>query len=114
MNDITIYGLRCPIAKRIVYIGATRQPLKKRWMGHVSTCNNWEMCKWIGNLRRANKIDLVQIIEIDTCTKRASRTRETYWIKYYQEMAPLFNRCYKGSAKFNGQFLENVLINAAK
>jgi len=86
-----IYGLRCPINEKIVYIGLTRSTLKKRLTKHISSTKckivkNSTLTKkdhWIKKLIRLNEDKNIKIVLIEECENDVLNDREIYWILEY-------------------------------
>jgi hypothetical protein len=94
-----IYGLYCPIEKRIVYIGQTTKKLKERLIGHISESrtrlyygrflskkNEW-ICKLI-ELGIENEIKIISLLE---CSENELNKYEIKLIKEYSEINEIFN-----------------------
>lgn len=93
MKEGFIYGLVCPIDKKIRYIGQTRQKLIRRLCKHIwhvqkkiktqnSKFNHKE--NWIKKIINENLIDNLEIIEIEKCQQELLNEREIFWIRKYK------------------------------
>lgn len=88
----TIYVLKCPVTRRVRYVGATRQRLEKRLVGHVSEARTgklWPRCHWIRKLLSAGTLPLIEIVELVQADQW--QTRERYWIAEFGGMGRLLN-----------------------
>jgi len=86
-EQVTIYGLVCPIENKVMYVGKSID-VKMRFQQHIhgGTHDSTAKGKWIRELKSANLLPSLQIIE--TCDESVWVERETYWIKHHQSINP--------------------------
>lgn len=94
---VKIYMLKDPDTLEIRYIGKTKQPLRRRWFGHIThsrlTRTSHVSC-WIYSLTQLGKKPLIELIE--ECEENVWTEREQYWIAFYKEQ--LTNHSIGGEA----------------
>lgn len=103
-----IYGLECPINKRIVYIGLTRNTLKKRLTSHISETKskivkNETLTKkdnWIKKLILLNEEKNIKIVILEECENLEER--EIFWILKYIKEFDLKNTIIGGRVNGGG------------
>ncbi len=83
-----IYGLYCPLTGCLMYVGQTRQSLKIRLRGHLSTSpvftprSQSKKRAWIEFLVKIEQPPVIKVIEVTTLEK--ANEREIYWINFYR------------------------------
>lgn len=78
----TIYGLVCPLTKKVRYVGYTKFSLVYRLSGHLAEAKKKSTChrhKWLRSLMRKNLLPSIKVLEI--VTVKTWQLREKYWIK---------------------------------
>jgi len=81
MTNEKIYGLKCPVSQKIVYVGRTKLPLEKRLQQHINS-HNPQVKMWIRHLKYFELEPEIILIEgfnkFDTMA-----VREKFWISHY-------------------------------
>jgi hypothetical protein len=93
-KNTTIYALLDSTDNKIKYIGKTVKSLPARLADHIYEVKreNNIRTKWIKSL--LEKELKPNIIEIDSCTWRGSKTKEIYWIRKMSRKYKLLNKHY--------------------
>ncbi len=97
MEKIFIYGLVCPTSEKVQYVGKTKDIEKRlsqhitraKFMGHLRGKNEWIRALLILNMKPKIKI-------LEECEENNWEEREIYWISYYTNLNPLFNKSVGG------------------
>lgn len=87
-----IYALLCPYTRRVRYVGATRQRIEKRLIGHISearTGKRWARCHWIRKLLSAGTVPVLEVLEFVQADQW--QARERHWIAEFGGMRKLLN-----------------------
>ena len=62
----TIYGILCPIEKRIIYVGQTVLPLEARLHSHIISPTGKKMKQWIDYIAKENKLPEISIVALES------------------------------------------------
>jgi hypothetical protein len=88
MMDVYIYGLVCPIAEQIMYVGKTNS-LETRANQHLydasSGCKSIKS-QWIRDLLAVGEYPTMNVLEI--CTEHNHLERELFWIEQFRLINP--------------------------
>lgn len=88
MEDIFIYGLRCPNCGQIMYVGKAIDPMQ-RLQEHIAESQQRRKTrkeKWIASLLDQGLTPA--IVAIDICSLHNWRTVEQKWISHYESLNP--------------------------
>ena len=94
----TIYGLVCPVTKRIKYVGCTIRTLQSRLQSHIGdkNCGYSAKAKWLRSLKKRPGITPLA----RTRTKTKASRLEKYWIKkLLRDGADLVNKLHVSSTR---------------
>jgi len=101
-----IYALIDPRTNKVKYIGRSSNP-QERWLAHFSEKTNEKKYKWMQELKAANLIPEIKILE--RCEYKDSSIKELVWIKKHKDTILNLKTEYKG----NGSSLP-VLVSSEK
>jgi len=79
--ECSIYALSCPVENKIMYIGKTKQSLKRRLSMHINQKSNCKKSIWIKELINIGLKP--EIILIEVCDNKNWRQREIYHISTF-------------------------------
>lgn len=83
MRMVEIYTLAHPITGEVRYIGKTVQKLSVRLSEHMRVRDNSHRSSWIRQLKNANLVPVISVIE--SVSEDVWIDRERYWIKKYRD-----------------------------
>ena len=86
-HPATIYALKCPITKRVRYVGQTRQSLESRLQNHIATRasgSGWRRQAWLDELEIAGLRPIIEPLELVVGDARAIAECEAKWILHFR------------------------------
>lgn len=93
MKTGTIYGLICPIAQKIVYVGQTTLSIKIKLALSKSHAGASTYGEWITKLTTEGLLDELQIVILESNVSIEIITvREKWWINFCNNQHPLINK----------------------
>jgi hypothetical protein len=103
-----IYGLRCPVSDRVMYVGKAVKAQTRLFCHVREAINGGQSAKslWIRGLLDTGYQPTLEILEV--CHGDNWRERETFWIKHHRALNPALTNVHPGG---NGgrQLLEHRL-----
>lgn len=90
-----IYALECPLARKIRYVGKSKDPYK-RFEAHVSVASAGDdRQEWLAGLKTRELRPILRLLE-EVPEERASKTESAWIVTLLSEGHPLTNKTYRG------------------